>query len=80
MATITVRNIPEEVITMIKNRARRNKRSMEQEVRTILSEVVLDRERAMKRIESLWQQQKRPISKEEVDAWLRKAGQNENSL
>ncbi len=79
MATITVRNIPEEVITMIKNRARRNKRSMEQEVRTILSEVVLDRERAMKRIESLWQQQKRPISKEEVDAWLRKAGQNENS-
>jgi plasmid stability protein len=80
MATITVRKIPEDVITMIKNRARRNKRSMEQEVRTILSEVVLDRERAMKRIESLWQQQKRPISKEEVDAWLRKAGQNENSL
>jgi len=79
MATITVRNIPEDVITMIKNRARRNKRSMEQEVRTILSEVVLDREWAMKRIESLWQQQKRPISKEEVDAWLRKAGQNENS-
>ncbi len=79
MATITVRNIPEDVITMIKNRARRNKRSMEQEVRTILSEVVLDRERAMKRIESLWQQQKRPISTEEVDAWLRKAGQNENS-
>jgi len=80
MATITVRNIPEEVITKIKNRARRNKRSMEQEIRTILSEVVLDRERAMKRIESLWQQQKRPISKEEVDAWLRKSDQNENSL
>ena len=80
MATITVRNIPEEVITMIKNRARRNKRSMEQEIRTILSEVVLDRERAMKRIESLRQQQKRPISKEEVDAWLRKSDQNENSL
>ena len=80
MPTITVRNIPEEVIAMIKNRARRNKRSMEQEVRNILSEVVLDRERAMKRIESLWQWQKRPISKEEVDAWLRKARQNEGSL
>ena len=80
MATITVRNIPEEVIAMIKNRARRNKRSMEQEVRTILSEVVLDRERAMKRIESLWKQQKRPISKQEVDTWLRKARQNEDSL
>ena len=46
MATITVRIIPEEVITMIKNRARRNKRSMEQEIRTILSEVVLDREQS----------------------------------
>ena len=73
MATITVRNVPDEVIVMIKNQARRNKRSMEQEVRNILSEVVLDRERAMKRIESLWQRQKRPISKEEVDTWLRKA-------
>ena len=68
MATITVRNIPDEVIVMIKNRARRNKRSMDQEIRTILSEVVLDRERATKRIETLWQRQKRPISKQEVDA------------
>ena len=30
MATITVRNISDEVIEMIKNRARRNRRSMEQ--------------------------------------------------
>ena len=30
MATITVRNIPDEVIQMIKSRARRNRRSMEQ--------------------------------------------------
>jgi len=45
MATVAVRNIPEKVITLIKNQARRNKRSMEQEIRTILSEVVLDRER-----------------------------------
>ena len=66
MATITVRNIPEEVITLIKNRARRNKRSMEQEIRTILSEVVLDRERAMKRIESLWQQQRGPFPKRKL--------------
>ena len=78
MATITVRNIPEEVISTIKHQARRNKRSMEQEVRTILSEVVLDRERAMKRIESLWQRQRRAVSKEEVDAWLSKTRQNQN--
>jgi plasmid stability protein len=78
MATITVRNIPDEVIEMIKNRARRNRRSMEQEVRSILSGVVHDRERAMKRVESLWRKQKRPISREEVDGWLRRARKRED--
>jgi plasmid stability protein len=79
MATITVRNIPDEVIEMIKNRARRNKRSMEQEVRSILSGVVHDRERAMKRIESLWRKQKRPIPREEIDEWLRRARDREDT-
>ena len=78
MATITVRNIPDEVIEMIKNRARRNRRSMEQEVRSILSGVVHDRERAMKRIESLWEKQKRPIPREEIDEWLRRARNRED--
>ena len=79
MATITVRNIPDEVIKMIKNRARRNRRSMEQEVRSILSGVVHDRERAMKRIESLWRRQNRPIPREEIDAWLRRARNREDT-
>jgi plasmid stability protein len=79
MATITVRNIPDEVIEMIKNRARRNRRSMEQEVRSILSGVVHDRERAMKRIESLRRKQKRPIPREEIDEWLRRARDREDT-
>jgi plasmid stability protein len=79
VATITVRNLPDEVIEMIKNRARRNKRSMEQEVRLILSEAVHDRERAMKHIESLWEKQKRPIAREEVDAWLKQARQRDDT-
>ena len=79
MATITVRNIPDGLIEMIKNRARRNRRSMEQEVRSILSGVVHDRERAMKRIESLWRRQKRPIPREEIDAWLRRARNREDT-
>ncbi|UCF99864.1 MAG: Arc family DNA-binding protein [Spirochaetaceae bacterium] len=79
MATITVRNLPDEVIEMIKNRAARNKRSMEQEVRLILSEAVYDRERAMKHIELLWEKQKRPISREEVDAWLKQARQRDDT-
>jgi plasmid stability protein len=79
MATITVRNIPDEVIEMIKNRARRNNRSMEQEVRLILSEVVHDRERAMRRIETLWRKQKRPVSREEVDTWLKQARRRDDT-
>jgi plasmid stability protein len=78
MATITVRNIPEEVIGMIKDRARRNRRSMEQEVRAILSGVVRDRERAMERIEGLWKTQNRPIPSEEIDKWLIWARNREN--
>jgi plasmid stability protein len=79
MATITIRNIPDEVVEMIKNRARRNGRSMEQEVRSILSGVAHDRERARKRIESLWRKQKRSIPREEIDAWLRKARAGEDT-
>lgn len=45
MAAITARNIPDEAIAMIKNRARRDRRSMEQEVRSILSGAVHKRER-----------------------------------
>ena len=80
MATITVRNVPDEVVEMIKNRARLRKHSMEQEVRTILTEVVLDRERAMKRIESLWKKQNRRVVREEVDGWLSDARRSESSL
>jgi plasmid stability protein len=79
MATITVRNIPDEVIEMIKERARKNRRSMEQEVRSILASVVHDREQAMRRIESLWKKQKRSVPKEEIDKWLGRARKKENT-
>lgn len=79
MATITVRNIPDEVIEMIKSRAKRNRRSMEQEIRSILSGVAHDRERARKRIESLRRKQNRPIPREEIDEWLRRARNREDT-
>ena len=75
MATITVRNLPEEVIAVLKERARRHHRSMEQEVRTILAEVLVDRETARKRIESLWNESERPVEAKEAAEWLRKARQ-----
>jgi plasmid stability protein len=74
-----VRNIPDEVVEMVKNRARGNRRSMEQEVRSIPSNAVHDREAAMKRIKALWNKQNKPISKEEVDAWLKHARYREES-
>ena len=79
MATITVRNIPDEVIEMIKSRAKRNRRSMEQEIRSILSGVVHDRERARKRVESLRRKQNRPILREEIDEWLKRARNREDT-
>lgn len=75
MATITVRNLPDEVIAALKERARRHHRSMEQEVRTILAEVLVDRETARKRIEFLWREIKRPVGAEEAAEWLRNARQ-----
>ena len=79
MATITVRNIPDEVVGMIKDRARRNRRSMEQEVRAILSAVVRDRSRAMERVVTLWEKQNRPVPRQENDEWLKGARNREDS-
>lgn len=42
MATITVRDLPEDVRAALKRRAALNHRSMEAEVRTILTDTVLD--------------------------------------
>jgi plasmid stability protein len=70
MATLTVRNLPDEVIERLKEIAARNRRSMEQEVRTILESVSLDRVSACRRIEQAWTDQSRPTTAEEVDRWL----------
>ena len=44
MAILTVRNVPEDIIKTIKARARTNGRSMEQEIRSILQSVAMDRQ------------------------------------
>jgi len=43
MATLTVRNVPTKVVKSLKTLARRNRRSMEQEVRAVLAQHVGDR-------------------------------------
>lgn len=71
MATLTVRNLPERVMRALKQSARRNKRSMEQEARHILEAVTTDRASARAQIEASWARQARPTSEEEVAGWIR---------
>jgi plasmid stability protein len=71
MATLTVRNLPERVIRSLKEAARRNKRSMEQEARYLLEATLPDRASARAQIEASWARQARPTSENEVAGWIR---------
>ncbi len=71
MATLTIRNVPQKVVTTLKMLARRNRRSMEQEVRAVLEEHVGDREALLEQIERAWAQQARRPKATEIDDWLR---------
>ena len=51
MATLTIRNVPTKVVTSLKSLARRNRRSMEQEVRAVLEQHVGDRGALLDEIE-----------------------------
>ena len=73
MATLTVRNVPPAVIRALKRIAKRNRRSMQQEVLNLLTSVTFDRESACSQIEELWGRQNRPTTKEEVDQWIRES-------
>ena len=70
MATLTVRNVPAKVVKSLKSLARRNRRSMEQEVRAVLEEHVGDRQAVLDEIERSWGRQHRRPKPREVDAWI----------
>ena len=70
MSTITVRNVPESVVAALKELAKRNRRSMEQEVRRLLESVVEDRLSACRQIEESWDSQAAPTTREQVDDWI----------
>jgi plasmid stability protein len=71
MATLTVRNVPTKVVKTLKTLAKRNRRSMEQEVRAVLEEHVGEREALLEQIERAWAQQTRRPKATEIDQWLR---------
>jgi plasmid stability protein len=70
MPTITVRNVPTEVVQSLKALAKRHNRSMEQEVRELLEGYVAEREAILDQIEAGWQAQTRRPTADEIDAWL----------
>jgi predicted nucleic acid-binding protein len=61
MATITVRNLPDSVVQALKELAQRNNRSMEQEVREIISSRVMDRRTVVRMLQDGWRGHARPI-------------------
>lgn len=70
MPTLTVRNVPAKVVRSLKALARENRRSMEQEVRSMLDEYVGERVALLEQVEAAWTRQKRRPTAGEVDAWI----------
>jgi plasmid stability protein len=54
MATLTIRNVPEKVAKSLKTLAKKNRRSMEQEVRELISEHVGERASVLDQIQASW--------------------------
>ena len=67
------KNLPNKVVNALKELAKCHHRSMEMEVRTIISNYVMDRITAMKRIEALWKENRRKISPDEAEELCRKS-------
>jgi plasmid stability protein len=70
MATLLIRNLPAQVVKSLKRLARRNRRSMEQEVRAVLEQHVGDRLATLDEIERSWARQTRRPKAHDIDAWI----------
>ena len=70
MATLTIRNVPARVVRKLKALAKPRDTSMEQEVRELLEEYVMEKAAVLKAIEASWKQQSRRPTAEEIDNWI----------
>jgi Antitoxin FitA-like, ribbon-helix-helix len=70
MPTLTIRNVPPRLVRTLKALAKRNRRSMEQEVRELLEESVGERLSVLHQIESGWGDQARRPEPGEIDGWI----------
>lgn len=78
MATVTVRNLSPKVVRALKSRAKRNGRSMEQELRAMIDLYVGGRPAVMKQIEESWCRQTRRPTAAEVEGWISLPGWAQN--
>lgn len=69
MATVTIRNLPDEVVARIKRSAEGHGRSMEAEVRDLLNRRYRGREAILERIQERWENGPR-VSVDQVEAWI----------
>ena len=69
MATLTIRNLDEDLVERLKSAAARRGRSMEQEVRELLEQRYAARQEVLARIEESWRQYPK-ASREEIASWI----------
>jgi len=69
MASITIRNLPEDMIKRLKSAAKRSGRSMEQEIRVLLEQRYRKKDVILERMRERWNRLPAPSAKE-VKKWL----------
>ena len=70
MPTLTIRNVPAGTVESLKALAKRNGRSMEQEVRDLLDGYTAERQSVLRQLEQRWAQQRRRPTAVEIDRWM----------
>ncbi len=75
MATLNIRNVPEEVVATLKARAKRNGRSLNAEVVRTLTEQAERRsvDEILDEIDQIRARIKNPPNGEQIDAWIRES-------
>lgn len=71
MATLTIRNVPDDVVGRLKEAAERKQRSMEQEVRELLNQRYPERQGLFSSIRDRWGRFPAPRA-EQVEEWIEK--------
>lgn len=71
MATLTIRNLSEDLVSRLKKTAALHHRSMEQEVRELLQQRFVTRTEAMRRVREHWKSMP-STSVQEVNKWLKR--------